>query len=408
MDNMIRGSFDLLKQLNVSMILQCIRKHGSISRAELAKRTGLTPASVSKITKELMKRGFIYESGMGKSNGGRPPILLDLNAQAGYIIGVNLGPEFLEVVVTDLEAEILTSVGEKLENLSKDYVLDELYELIRQVMAKSEIEQDDFIGIGMAVHGLVNNKTGVSIFAPHYHWENVKIKELIEAEFGLPVFIDNDVRAMALGESWFGAAQNNDNFIVINISNGVGAGIVINGELYSGSSYSAGEIGHMVVDNSGPKCSCGNYGCLESLVSDLRLINKAQKLIKQGVETKIIELANNNLAEITVEIICQAANKGDETAQHLLKEAGRYLGIAISYLLNILNPELVVIVGGVIKAEDYVFKSIKEIINNKALKLSAKSVSLLSTNLAEKAATIGGATLVLEELFKESELLEEG
>lgn len=403
MNKMLTGSFNLLKQLNVSVILKCIREHGPISRAEIAEKTGLTPASVSKITKDLMKRKFIYESGVGESSGGRPPILLDLNSQAGYIIGVNLGPEILEVISTDLEANILASAGEELQNLTQKHVLDELYNLINQVIKRSNVDQEKIIGIGVAVHGLVNREEGISIFAPHYHWREVPIKKLIEEEFGLPTFIDNDVRAMALGEKWFGGAQQVSNFITINVSNGIGSGIVINDQLYQGSDNSAGEIGHMVVDNEGPQCSCGNYGCLESLASNPQIVKKAEKLIKQGAETKINQLTGGDLQQITVDIICQAANQGDEVAQQILKEVGRYLGIAVSYLLNILNPGRIIIVGNIIKAKQYVFAALQEVIANKALTIPAENIEIIPTQLEGNTATIGGATLVLEKLFKESE-----
>ncbi len=403
MNKMLTGSFNLLKQLNVSVILKCIREYGPISRAEVAEKTGLTPASVSKITKDLMQRNFVYEAGVGESSGGRPPILLDLNSQAGYIIGVNLGPEILEVISTDLEVNILASAGEELQNLAQEYVLDELYNLIEQVINASDVGREKIIGIGMAVHGLVNKEEGISIFAPHYHWREVPIQNLIEEKFGLPTFIDNDVRAMALGEKWVGGAQQVSNFITINISNGIGSGIVINDQLYQGSDNSAGEIGHMVVDSEGPQCSCGNYGCLESVASNPQIVKKAEKLIKQGAETKISQLTNDNLQQITVDIICQAANQGDEVAQQILKEVGRYLGIAVSYLLNILNPGQIIIVGDIIQAKQYVFTAMQEVINNKALAIPAENIEIIPTQLDDNTATIGGATLVLEKLFKESE-----
>ncbi|GAB6098357.1 ROK family protein [Halanaerocella petrolearia] len=399
-------SFELMKQLNVSLIMECIREKGPISRADIAEITDLTPASVSKLTKKLINKDFIQESGLGKSSGGRPPVLLELNPEAGYIIGVNLGPEILEVIITNLEAEILISNSKNLENLEQDYVLEELFDLIHLTIKESKIEQEVLIGIGMAVHGLVNSETGVSLFAPHYNWKDVPVKKLIEDEFNLPTFIDNDVRAMALGEQWFGIAKKTDNFITINISNGIGSGIVIDDQLYQGFNYSAGEIGHIVVDNDGPRCSCGNYGCLESLASNPQIVNRAQKVIKQGAKTKILELANNKLDNITVKTVCLAANQGDEIAQQILKEVGRYLGMGIAYLLNILNPEIIVIVGDIIMAQDYVFDSIKETINIKSLDVPAQNIEILSTKLDNQAATIGGVTLVLKELFTGPDLVD--
>ena len=400
-------NFELMKQANVSLIMECIREKGSISRADIAQITGLTPASVSKITKDLIEQNLIKENGYGQSSGGRPPVLLELNASAGYIIGVDLGPEILEVIITDLEADLLISNHEDLDNLEQDYVLNELIDLIHLTIKESEINKEELIGIGMAVHGLVNSETGISLFAPHYHWREVPIKELIEEEFKLPTFIDNDVRTMALGERWFGKAQNFDNFITVNVSNGIGSGIVIDGELYQGSNYSAGEIGHIVVDNDGPQCSCGNYGCLESLASNPMIVKRAQKLIKQGAQTKICSLVDGDLEAITAADISKAANQGDEVAQEVLKETGRYLGIGLAYLINILNPELIIVVGEIIKSKDYIFKYIEEVIESKALEVPAQQVNIAATDLGEQAATIGGVTLVLKELFAGPELLNE-
>ncbi|PRX22459.1 MarR family transcriptional regulator [Orenia metallireducens] len=408
MNGLLKGSFDLMKQLNISVILEVIRTKNAISRADIAEITGLTPASVSKITKDLMERGFIQESGLGESSGGRPPVLLTLNPKAGYVIGVNLGPGFLEIVLTDLEANILAESHERLEKIDQDYILESLFTLIENIISNNKIAKEDIIGIGMAVHGVVNSQTGISVFAPHYHWKDVAIKDLIEEKFDIPTFIDNDVRAMALGESWFGVAKGIDNFITINISNGIGSGIMIGGKLHYGVDYSAGELGHTIVDNDGPKCSCGNYGCLESLASNTVIVERARKLIKQGVQTGITSLVKGDLAKLTTTTVCNAANQGDDLAQQLLKDIGRYLGIGITNLLNILNPRMIVIVGDIVKAKSYVFSAILETVEVRALETIAKDTKIVATDLGKNAATIGGVTLVLKELFKGAKLLEKG
>lgn len=407
MNNLLKGSFGLMKQLNISSILEIIRVKGAISRAEIAEISGLTPASVSKITKKLIQTGIIEESGFGESSGGRPPVLLSLNPEAGYIVGVNLGTDYLEVILSDLEAKSLDYSSHRINKISKDQVLNSLLEQIENIINKNNIDKKDIIGIGMAVHGLVNKKTGYSIYAPHYSWENVPLKDLVENKFNIPTFIDNDVRAMALGEKWFGRAADINNFITVNISNGIGSGIIINEKLYYGADYTAGEFGHILVDNDGPRCSCGNYGCLESLASNKAIVKKAEKLIKQGAKTKIVNLIDGDLEKLNTKIVCEAANKNDEPAQQILKEIGRYLGIGISTLINILNPEMIVIVGEIIRAKEYVFEAINETIDSRALGNSADRIQLVATTLNEKAALVGGVTLVLKELFNKHNLLNE-
>jgi len=400
METILKGSFSMMKQLNLSIILQIIRKNKSISRADIAGISGLTPASVTNITRDLMKINFIKEAGFGESKGGRPPVMLELNPDAGYIIGINLGPGVIEGIVTNLNAKILIEKSVIIKNIKKENVIDKLYNIIEDIIKNSGIKKDEIIGIGMAVHGVVNSMTGISEFAPYYHWKKVPIKNLVEEKFGYPVIIDNDVRAMALGESWFGIAKGITNFVTINISNGIGSGIMIANKLYNGVDFSAGEIGHLVVDPDGPKCSCGNYGCLESVASNISIVKKAIKLLKQGAETNLLDFLDGGLDSINVKVICEAANKGDKVCISILEETGRYIGIAISNIVNILNPKQVVIVGDLMESRDIVLKSIKNTVGNLALELPASNVKILPSGLGKNAATVGGITLILSELFR--------
>lgn len=400
MGTMLKGSFSMMKQLNLSIVLQIIRKNKSISRADIASISGLTPASVTNITRDLMKINFIKEAGFGESKGGRPPVMLELNPDAGYIIGINLGPGVIEGIITNLNAKILNEKSLIIKDIKKGNVIEKLYKVIEDMIESSEIKKNKIIGIGMAVHGVVNSKTGISEFAPYYHWKKVPIKKLVEDKFGYPVAIDNDVRAMALGESWFGISKNISNFVTINISNGIGSGIMIGNKLYNGVDFSAGEIGHLVVDADGPKCSCGNYGCLESVASNISIVKKAKKLLKQGAKTSLIDFSNGDLEAINIKVICEAANKGDKISISILDEVGRYIGIAISNIVNILNPKQVVIVGDLMEAQDIVIRSIKSTVKNLALELPARNIKILPSRLGKDAATIGGITLILSELFR--------
>ena len=239
MSKILRGSFELMKQLNVSAVLKVIKDNGSLSRAEIAKLTGLTPASVTNITKFLIEDNFLIESKIGESSGGRPPIILEFNPNARYVIGVGIGVGVIDVVITNLSANIIIKKTMRIEDERDDYdlVFRKLVNLINEVVQTSK-------------------------------------KEKLEEELGLTVYVDNDVRAMALGESWFGATKDIANFVTLNISNGIGAGIIINNTPYYGVNFSAGEIGHIVVEADGDKCNCGNYGCLETVASNNNIIRK--------------------------------------------------------------------------------------------------------------------------------------
>jgi len=409
MNKVLKGSFELMKQLNIAAVLKVLRTGGRMSRAEIAEITGLTPASVTNITKFLMNAGYLNETGIGESSGGRPPVILELNPEVRYVIGVELGVGVIEVVISNLDAKIIAKKTMEIEDKEdkKVYseVLNKLISMIRGIIEESNIEKDKIMGIGMAVHGVVNTSTGVSEFAPYYNWRKVSIAQDLEEALGYPIYIDNDVRAMALGESWFGCAKGIDNFITINISNGIGAGIIIENKPYYGVDYSAGEIGHIVVDVDGPKCNCGNYGCLESIASNKSLIKKVIKLIKQGTETEILK-SRKDVEDITIEDICNAADHGDEVAIALLKEAGRYIGLVISNLLNTLNPMLVVMVGETMLFNDYALESISATVKKVGFELPAQKVRIVPSALGSNAAVVGAVTLVLQEVFKGIEFAE--
>lgn len=400
MSEVLKGSFELMKQLNVSAVLRIIRDNGSLSRAEIAKLTGLTPASVTNITKILIEDKFLIESKIGESSGGRPPIILELNPDARYVIGIGIGVGVIDVVITNLLAKIISKKSMIIGDERYDYnlVFAELVNLINEVIELSNIERKNILGAGVALHGIVNAKSGESIHSLYYGWKNINIKKRLEEELQLTVYVDNDVRAMALGESLFGATKDISNFVTLNISNGIGAGIIINNTPYYGVDFSAGEIGHIAVELDGDKCNCGNYGCLETVASNNNITKKAIKLIKQGVSSSLIKDIDN-INNLTIEDICNAAKNGDEMSITILKEAARYIGIAITNLINILNPTAIVVVGEIFENTTYAIDTLSEIVKNRGFKLSSENVRIIRSLLGRDASVIGAATLVIQEIF---------
>lgn len=400
MNKVVRGSFELMKQLNVSAVLKVIRDNGSLSRADVAKITGLTPASVTNITKMLIEDEYLVECKVGQSSGGRPPIMLELNPNARYVIGISIGVGMIDVVITNLSAEIILkkSIEINEERYDYDFVFKELVKLINEVIECSKIEKEKILGAGVALHGIVNARTGMSIYSPYYGWKEINIKEALENELNLGVYVDNDVRAMALGESWFGITKDISNFVTLNISNGIGAGIIINNKPYYGVDFSAGEIGHIVVEGDGDKCNCGNYGCLETVASNNIITKKAIKLIKQGTNSVLKEL-KADINQLTIEDISEAAKLEDELAISIIKEAARYIGIAITNLINILNPTSIVVVGEIFENTFYAIETLNEIVKNRGMKLSSENVRIIKSMLGRDAAVVGATTLVIQEIF---------
>ena len=406
MSKVVKGSFELMKKLNIEAILNVIKSNGSMSRADIAKLTGLTPASVTNITKFLIDSDYLIESRIGESSGGRPPIILEINMKARYVIGVSIGVGYIDAVVSDLGANIISkkSIVITKDKIDKEKIFTDLVKLINEVVEMSNVDKKKIFGIGVAMHGVVNPGLGVSEYTPYYGWRNVNIKKELEERLRYPVYVDNDVRAMALGESLYGAAKGIANFITINISNGIGAGIIIDNKPYYGVDYSAGEIGHIVVEQDGSKCNCGNYGCLETVSSNASIVKKFIKSIKQGANSNILEI-NNNIDEININDICSAAMKGDELAINVLKDASRYIGIAITNLVNILNPKLIVMVGEIFENNFYILDTLTDVVKQRGLRISSEKTKIVKSCLGENAAVIGAATLAIKEIFKGKEFM---
>lgn len=390
----------LIREINKSTILKIIREKGPISRADIAKLIGLNPATVTNNVNLLLESGIVVEKGSGDSSGGRKPILLELDACASYVIGVDMGMSKVVTAIINLKGEIIKRVYTFFDNhIEADSVISAMKKSIYKIIEEAKIKVESIIGIGMGVHGIVDPEKGVSVFAPGFNWRNVNIRNIMEDEFKMPVFIDNDARVMALGEKWFGAARDVDNFALINVGSGIGSGIMIKGELYNGTCSGAGEIGHISIVDNGPKCNCGNYGCLEVMASGPALAKRVISRINMGEDTIIADLIHDDLSKVTGEVIYEAAKLGDRLALEALSETGRYIGYAISNLINILNPEMIVVGGGVAMAGEYVFKSLLDVAEKKSMDHLFEKVRIVPAALNENCGVIGAATLVLKDLF---------
>ncbi len=388
--------------MNVLSVLQVLRQTSPISRAEIARITGLTPATISSAVSTLMGAGIVHEVGLGESNGGRPPILLRFDPGAFYLAGVDLGVSKIIAAVTDLDGKILSRARVELnEETGKNEILSKLFEATRQVLSAVGPARSKVMGIGVSVPGLTDVVRGVSVFAPNMpSWWEVPVAELFEKEFKLPSWVENDARAMALGEARFGAGRGRQDLLCVNVGRGIGAGIILNGELYRGKRGGAGELGHTTVNPDGPVCPCGNNGCLEVLAAGPALAGAAVRAINEGAKTKITDLVEGRIERVTAEIISVAAREGDPLAGRLIQEAGRYLGIGIANAVNLLCPELVIIGGGVSRAGDILFDEIRATVKKRAFTTMVNLPQIVPSSQGEDASCIGAAALVLEEMLE--------
>ena len=394
------------KAINQSQILQAIKIHDLISRIELSRITDLDPSTVSRAVRKLQDLGLIKEHRTGKSTGGRRPVMLGLNDEEHHIVGIDIGATKIKGVVTNLLGEVEEEITQKIEHAEGKYVDISPQSVLRTIdsllknYCQNNSGQENILGIGIGVHGLVDKEKGISIFAPNFGWENVELQNIVEEKFDLRTYIDNDVRVMALGEYWFGHGRGVDNLLCVNAGYGVGSGIILSGEVYRGHKSLAGEIGHTTVEEDGPLCNCGDYGCLETLASGPAIAREVRKYIKRGFDSNINNMVGRELDKITGKIVGEAAKKGDELSRQILKQAGNYLGIGISNLVNVLDPEIVLIGGGVSKSGDLILSSLKKTVKTKSM---FDPPPIKTTKLRDKAGPIGGGVLVMEALYSSPE-----
>ncbi|WP_207667402.1 ROK family transcriptional regulator [Clostridium sp. 1xD42-85] len=381
-----------MKSVNRSIILNKIRTCEPISRAQIAKETELTPPTVSSIVKELLEQNMVYESNSGQSMGGRRPTMLKINKTAFYLIGVDAGPEKVETIVADLGGKIIERVSFPLETpISNTSFVDVMKQSIYQVLQNASLQIGDTMGIGIAMHGVVEVKTGTSLYAPNLQLTNVPIKEELEKEFHVTTRVENDARAMALGEAWFGGHGEWGSMVAVNLGRGVGAGIVTDGKLFHGAEDIAGEIGHMTIDINGDVCECGNRGCLQTFATGPAIAKRArQKLSARGEDIG---------SKLTGEIVFELAKAGNSLYIDVLKETGYIIGVGLTNVVHIVNPKKIVLGGGVMNSEEFLLPVIRKTIKNNALTKKAKNTEVMVTKLGKDATVLGAVSLLFVEIF---------
>ena len=383
---MVPGSFQLMKKINTGLILDTIRLYSPISRAEIAKMLNLTPATVTNITAELLRRNIIIESDLGQSTGGRKPVMLKINDKSYYLIAVHIGSTRVRVAIMDMESEILDSKTEKLyENIDFKIAKDILFRLINEMIINNKLEKSKILGIGVSAHGIVNFEKGKIVFAPNFGWKNIPLREILEKEFDVPAFVDRDVRSMALAESWYGEGREVESFICIKVGYGIGAALINNKQQIRGVSDGLGEFGHIKIDINGRKCICGNNGCLEAYASERSVIRYAKE--------------NGYLEDLNLDKLNEETEKGNKIVIEAIHKAGHYLGIGISNLINIFNPSLIVIGGDLIDVNDVFFQEMLLSAEKYALSELFEHVKIKRTKTGKDAIIKGAGLLVLDNLF---------
>lgn len=386
-----------MHEMNISLILQTLRLRAPVSRAGLAVITGLNKATVSSMVRKLFLNGFIRELGTSSDSTeiGRPAINLELAPDAGYIIGVEIGVDFISVVVTNFVLEPVIRHHERTTHLAgADAILARLMTLLQESYARAAAWGRPVFGIGLGVPGLVDVSTGTLLFAPNLGWQDMPLRDWLAGAFHLPVYVANEANMAALGESYFGAGQQSDPLLFVSSGVGLGGGIVLNGHLLSGANGFAGEFGHMQIDPNGIECNCGSVGCWETVATQRALFRRIEAVVAAGRKSALVEVTNGDLARLTVAQVVQAARGGDAVALQALEETGRWLGAGISNLLNAINPQCVVFGGPLAVAHEFLLPVIRAQVEAQTMRWVREDVEIVVAAQGAESAVMGAAAMV--------------
>jgi glucokinase-like ROK family protein len=389
------GQPELLKEINRSRAFEILKSTRILSRPELAQQTGLSRATIALLMEDLLRVGVAQHVGLGDSTGGRPPALLEFNPDAAYALGASMRDHQWRVVITNLDAKVLHRADVPVRNLTPEAAVAALAEEVTTIIGG--IDRTRLLpAIGLGTPGLVDMYSGVIKSAVDVGWYEVPIRAMVEAQLKLPTFVANRSKVGALAEYWHGAKSGLREIIYISIGTGVSAGIVHAGELYVGVNSSAGELGHVTVLPDGPQCRCGNRGCLQQLVSEPAIADRARARLREGGDTLLWTMVGNYPERVTAEMVFQAAEQDDALALALVQETVHYLGIAIANLVNLFNPELIVLGGQVGQHSRVMIGPLLEEVRKRALSYPLSATKIVTSALGSDASAIGAAVLVLQ------------
>jgi glucokinase len=328
------------------------------------------------------------------------PQLEPLNANDAYVVGVDLGGTKILAAVVDADGQIISeSKAATKANQGADQVIERIARCVRDALERAGLETSQIQAIGVGSPGPLDPDTGVIIYTPNLKWKNVPLKAKLEEHLGIPTFVDNDVNVGTLGESVFGAGKGVKNLVGIFVGTGIGGGVILDGKLFHGVSKNAGEVGHIIVKANGPRCGCGNRGCLEGVASRTAIARDIRKAIKKGKKSILPKLNGGNLDMIRSRALAKAVERGDKLAVKIMKRAEKYLGLGVVSIVHLLNPEMVVLGGGVVEAMgDEMVARVRDIAAKYALPNTMNGVQIVPAKLGDHAGVIGAAVLARQRL----------
>ena len=390
-----KGDPEQARKLNTCLILDRVRRHELISRADLSRALSISKMTASSIVSDLLERGLLAEqpAPAGASNsGGRPPVLLSLDTRKNLVVGIDVGTTSTALVLGNLKGETVGRVRVPTRrNRQVESIVDQIEELLPRLLNEADTPKERIVGIGVSVAGLVDKRAGHVKFSPDFNWRNTYFKQILEERLAVPVVINNCTRVAALGEMWYGAAKEASTFFYVNVGYGIGSAIVTNRRLYEHNS----EFGHINVTNRDVKCDCGKFGCLEAVSSGHAIERDANSDVLQRAEGEWVTA--KDLAEMAV--------AGDAGARGVFDDAGKYLGRGIATVANLLSPELVILGGGVSNAGNLLMEPLMEEFNRHTMEAIKDGIAVEVSSLGIDAGVIGAVALALDSFVFEQDTI---
>ena len=394
---MLPASRDLMRAINQFNVLNTIRTAGSISRTELSEITGQSRASVTNITARLIAENLIYEKETSDSAlRGRRRVLLALNADAAYVVGIKLSAFRISCAVTDMQADVRSSIvmPVRTSERSSSFVADLIEEGIRHCVKDARLQMDQIAGIGIGVPGFVDRNKGFCHWTPLYRKGDTPLRDLVEKRLKIRTYLENDANAVTMAHQWFGDGMGEQNFVVITIEDGVGMGAVVNGQLYRGASGFGSEFGHVVVVPGGNLCRCGKRGCLEAYVSDFSILAAAREICAD------IRWECPPRGELTLDDVMAVARRGQPEMVRIFSRAGRLLGQGVAGIIQILNPSKIILSGQGVRAGDLMFAPMRTVVAEQCNPALHDATEIIVHKWQDTDWARGAASLVLQELYK--------
>jgi glucokinase-like ROK family protein len=399
---MLTGDQDKVRKINKSIVLNTLRLHAPISRARVANLTGLNRSTVSNIVNVLIEEGLVFEDQQESNGIGRPGITLGLRPDGGAVIGVEIGVGFISVLLTNFVAKPLWEIRVQTTNSqSQTEVINLAEKFIDQALAIAKEHGLRPLGVGVGLPGLVNIRLGNLIMAPNLHWNNVPLRLIWNQRFRLPVYVDNEANLAALGEYYFGIARNIDNFIYLSSDIGLGGGIMIGGKLFRGAHGYGGEIGHIQRNPQGELCGCGRIGCWETQVGPSAVLRRVKKEFQKSHDKTLLDACSGNLDDLSFDVVVKLALNGNLICRQAIEEVAVNLGMGIADLVNVFNPDLIVIGGTLSLGRDILQPIIEKTVFTIALNPAVDNLRIVFSDRSTEACALGAVAVVLDDILRE-------